>query len=133
MKARDIMTKNVISVDENMSVREAVNVMAQHNIGALIIQTPKPTFGIFTQGDLVERVIAPGRNPDTTKIREVMTESTKCVQADDDMDEIAEIMYEETVKYLPVMDGRKLVGIISNVDLFRAMFRASEGYKEEVV
>jgi CBS domain-containing protein len=133
MKARDIMTKNVISVDENISVREAVNVMAQHGIGALVIQTPKPTFGIFTQGDLVERVIAPGRNPDATKIREVMTESTKCVQADDDMDEIAEIMYEETVKYLPVMDGRKLVGIISNVDLFRAMFRASEGYKEEVV
>jgi predicted transcriptional regulator len=42
-------------------------------------------------------------------------------------------MYEESVRYLPVMEGRKLVGIISTTDLFKAIFRASEGYQEEVV
>lgn len=42
-------------------------------------------------------------------------------------------MYEEDVRYLPVMDGRKLVGIISNDDLFKVVFRSSEGYKEEVL
>jgi CBS domain-containing protein len=42
-------------------------------------------------------------------------------------------MYEQNVRYLPVMDGRKLVGIISTTDLFRLTFRAAEGYQEEVI
>jgi predicted transcriptional regulator len=53
MKAQEIMTKDVLSVHESTSVNEAVQIMAKHNIGALIVQTPRPTFGIFTQGDLL--------------------------------------------------------------------------------
>ena len=133
MKASEIMTKDVLSVDENTSVKEAVQIMAKHNVGALIVQTPKPTFGIFTQGDLVARVIAEGKDLDRTKIRDVMTETVQCAQAEDSIDELTKIMYEQNVRYLPVMDGRKLVGIISTTDLFRVTFRAAEGYQEEVI
>ena len=133
MKANEIMTKDVLSVDENTSVKEAVQIMAKHNVGALIVQTPKPTFGIFTQGDLVARVIAEGKDLDRTKIRDVMTETVQCAQAEDSIDELTKIMYEQNVRYLPVMDGRKLVGIISTTDLFRVTFRAAEGYQEEVI
>ncbi len=133
MKAHEIMTKNVLSVEENTSVKEAVQIMAKHNVGALIVQTPKPTFGIFTQGDLLARVVAEGKDPEKTKIRDVMTESVKCAQSNDNVDDLTRIMYEESVRYLPVMEGRKLVGIISTTDLFKAIFRAAEGYQEEVV
>ena len=133
MKAHEIMTRNVLSVEENTSVKEAVQTMAKHNVGALIVQTPKPTFGIFTQGDLLVRVVAEGKDPEKTKVRDVMTESVQCVQSDDSVDELTRIMYEESVRYLPVMEGRKLVGIISTTDLFKAIFRASEGYQEEVL
>jgi CBS domain-containing protein len=133
MKANEIMTKDVLSVDENTSVKEAVQIMAKHNVGALIVQTPKPTFGIFTQGDLVARVIAEGKDLERTKIRDVMTETVQCAQAEDSIDELTKIMYEQNVRYLPVMDGRKLVGIISTTDLFRLTFRAAEGYQEEVI
>ncbi len=133
MKAHEIMTKDVLSVDENTSVKEAAQIMAKHNVGALIVQTPKPTFGIFTQGDLLTRVVAEGRDPEKTKIRDVMTESVQCAQSNDSVDELARIMYEENVRYLPVMEGRKLVGIISTTDLFKVIFRAAEGYQEEVV
>ncbi|GBD38484.1 MAG: inosine-5-monophosphate dehydrogenase [Deltaproteobacteria bacterium] len=133
MKARDIMTKDVLSVDENISVKEAVDIMAKNQIGALIVQTPKPTFGIFTQNDLLTRVVAEGRDPEKTKIRDVMTESVQCVQADDSIEDIARIMYEENIRYLPVMEGRKLVGIISVSDLFKVIFRGAEGYQEEVI
>jgi len=133
MKANEIMTKDVLSVDENISVKEAVQIMAKHNVGALIVQTPKPTFGIFTQGDLVARVIAEGKDLEKTKIKDVMTETVQCAQAEDSIDELTKIMYEQNVRYLPVMDGRKLVGIISTTDLFRLTFRAAEGYQEEVI
>jgi|SRR3989304_3417819 len=133
MKAREIMSEDIISVDENTSVKEAAQIMAKHEIGALIIQTPKPTFGIFTQNDLLVRVVAEGKNPEKTKIRDVMTESAQCAQAEDSVDELVRIMYEENVRYLPVMDGRKLVGIISATDLFKVIFRGAEGYQEEVV
>ncbi|HEX9831192.1 MAG TPA: CBS domain-containing protein [Thermodesulfobacteriota bacterium] len=133
MKAHEIMTKDVLSVHESTSVNEAVQIMARHNIGALIVQTPRPTFGIFTQGDLLSRVVAEGKDLEKTKIEEVMTESVQCAQADDSIDDLVRIMYEESVRYLPVMDGRKLVGIISTTDLFKVIFRGAEGYREEIV
>jgi len=133
MKAHEIMTKEVVTADENATVREAVDLMAGHGIGAIVVQTPRPTFGIFTQGDLINRVLAKKKSLNKTKVRDVMTEDAKCAQAEDNVDEIVDIMYGENVKYLPVMDGRKLIGIISTKDLFRYAFRASEGYKEEVV
>lgn len=133
MKAHEIMTKDVLSVDENTSVKEAVQIMAKHNVGALIVQTPKPTFGIFTQGDLIARVIAEGKDMEKTKIRDVMTETVQCAQSQDSIDDLTKIMYEQSVRYLPVMDGRKLVGIISTTDLFRVTFRSAEGYQEEVI
>ncbi len=133
MKAHEIMTKDVFSVNESTSVKEAVRIMARHNIGALIVQTPRPTFGIFTQGDLLSRVVAEGKDLEKTKIKEVMTESVQCAQAEDSIDDLVRIMYEENVRYLPVMDGRKLVGLISTVDLFKVIFRGAEGYSEEIV
>ncbi len=133
MKAQEIMTREVLSVDESTSVKEAVRIMAKHNIGAVIVQTPRPTFGIFTQGDLLSRVVAEGKELEKTKIKEVMTESVQCAQAEDSIDDLVRIMYEENVRYLPVMDGRKLVGIISTADLFKVIFRGSEGYREEIV
>jgi len=132
MKAHEIMTKDILSVEENISVKEAAQIMAKHDVGALIIQTPKLTFGIFTERDLLH-LVAGGKDPEKTKVREVMTESVQCAQAEDSVDELARIMYEENVRHLPVMDGRKLVGIISMRDLFRVTFRAAEGYQEEVI
>lgn len=133
MKASEIMTTNVLSVGEDTLVIDAVKIMDKNQIGALIVQTPRPTFGIFTQRDLLSRVVARRKSVRNTKIKDVMTETIKCAQVDDSIDDITRLMYVENVRYLPVMDGRKLVGIISNDDLFKVVFRSSEGYKEEVL
>lgn len=133
MKAQDIMTKDVLSVDQSTYVREAVRIMAENDIGAVIVQIEGPAFGIFTQRDLITRVVAKGMDIGTTKLKDVMTQSIKCAQADDSVDDVLKVMYEENIRYLPVMDKRKLVGIISTADLFKVTFRASEGYTEEVL
>jgi CBS domain-containing protein len=133
MKVKEIMTKDVVSVDQNTPVSKAVKTMAENDIGAIIVQIDGPTFGIFTQHDLLTRVVAVGKDLETTKIKDVMTQSIKCAQAEDDVEDVLRVMYEENVRYLPVMDKRKLVGIISTADLFKLTFRASEGYAEEVI
>jgi predicted transcriptional regulator len=133
MKASEIMNKHVLSVDQGISVKEAVQVMADNDIGALVVQIEGPTFGIFTQSDLLKRVVATERDPKTTKIKDVMTKSIKCAQAEDSVEDLLKIMYEEDIRYLPVMDKRRLVGIISTADLFKVAFRGSEGYTEEIV
>ena len=133
MKVQEIMSRDAQSVNHNTTVKEAVQIMAERNIGALIVQVEGPTFGIFTQRDLLARVIAEDKDLEKTKIKEVMTESLKCAQLEDSVDDIARTMYEEDVRYLPVMDGRKLAGIISTSDLFKYTFRAAEGYAEEVI
>jgi CBS domain-containing protein len=133
MKVNEIMTKDVFSVDQNTPVSKAVKTMAENDIGAIIVQIDGPTFGIFTQHDLLTRVVAVGKDLETTKIKDVMTQSIKCAQAEDDVEDVLRVMYEENVRYLPVMDKRKLVGIISTADLFKLTFRASEGYAEEVI
>jgi CBS domain-containing protein len=99
----------------------------------LIVQIEGPTFGIFTQRDLLTRVVAQGKNVKSTKIKDVMTQSIKCAQAEDDVEDVLRVMYEENVRYLPIMDKRKLVDIVSTADLFKFTFRASEGYAEEVI
>jgi CBS domain-containing protein len=133
MKVNEIMTKDVFSVDQNTPVSKAVKTMAENDIGAIIVQIDGPTFGIFTQHDLLTRVVAVGKDLETTKIKDVMTKSIKCAQAEDDVEDVLRVMYEENVRYLPVMDKRKLVGIVSTADLFKLTFRASEGYAEEVI
>jgi len=133
MKAHEIMNKNVLSVNQDTSAKQAVKIMAKNDIGALIVQIEGPTFGIFTQRDLLARVVAEGKDLEYTKIKDVMTESVKCAQADDSVDDVLRVMYEENVRYLPVMDKRKLIGIISTADLFKYTFRRSEAYKEEVL
>ncbi|MFQ5787325.1 MAG: cyclic nucleotide-binding/CBS domain-containing protein [Thermodesulfobacteriota bacterium] len=133
MKANEIMTKNVLSVEQNTTVKEAVKIMVKNDIGALIVQIQGPSFGIFTQHDLLTRVVAEGRELENTSIKDVMTESIKCAQADDSVDDVLRVMYEENIRYLPVMDKRKLVGIISTADLFKYTFRSSEAYREEVL
>jgi CBS domain-containing protein len=133
MKVNEIMTKDVVSVDQNTPLSKAVKTMAEKDVGAIIVQIEGPTFGIFTQHDLLTRVVALGKDLETTKIKEVMTQSIKCAQAEDDVEDVLRVMYEENVRYLPVMDKRKLVGIISTADLFKFTFRASEGYAGEVI
>jgi len=77
MKAHEIMNKNVLSVNQNTSAKQAVEMMAKNDIGALIVQMEGPTFGIFTQRDLLARVVAEGKDLENTRIKDVMTESSK--------------------------------------------------------
>ncbi len=124
LNARDVMKKTVLSIDETASVLDAVKLMDRHNVGAMVVMSAiKDALGIFTERDLLRRVVAIGKSPQTTRITEVMTPGFVCAQASDNALELLKVMVENNFRHLPVMDGRRLVGIVSTRDLYTQLVK----------
>lgn len=126
LNARDVMKKEVLSIDETAMVLDAVKLMDRHNVGAVVIMSAiKDALGIFTERDLLRRVVAIGKIPQATRITEVMTPEFVCAQATDNALELLTIMVSQRFRHLPVMDGRRLVGIVSTRDLYTKLVKLS--------
>ncbi len=124
LNARDVMKKEVLSIDETATVLDAVKLMDRHNVGAVVIMSAiKDAIGIFTERDLLRRVAAVGKVPHVTKITDVMTPEFVCAQATDNGVELLKIMVEQRFRHLPVFDGRKLIGIVSTRDLYTKLVK----------
>ena len=107
----------VLSVDAEQTVIEAARLMTEFNIGAVPVLRDGALIGIFSERDLMRRVVAGGRSPAMTKVSEVMTSKPQTVSADDDIDECMHLMREAGFRHLPVMEGTKLMGLISLRDI----------------
>ncbi|MCS7081554.1 MAG: CBS domain-containing protein [Bacteroidetes bacterium] len=101
-------------VHPESTVQEAVEQMARHNVGAvLVLDAHNRLVGIFTERDLLKRVVAPGKDPRATRVREVMTEQVVVAQADEDVDSVVRKMHQLNCRHIPVVEEGKLVGMIS--------------------
>ncbi len=119
-RVRDLMIDHVLTVEETTPVTEAVHAMASNNIGALVILSAiREPVGIFTERDLLKRVVGAGLDPRTTLIGKVMTPKFVCVQLDDELADLPRIMVQGNFRHLPVVEGRRLVGILSIRDVVR--------------
>ena len=117
-KISDIMREHrVLSVDADQTVIEAARLMTEFNIGAVPVLRAGELIGIFSERDLMRRVVAGGRSPAMTKVSEVMTSKPQTVSADSDLDECMQMMQEAGFRHLPVMEGNKLRGVISLRDI----------------
>jgi CBS domain-containing protein len=118
--AGDLMSEEVLTAEETQTVSEVTKKMGLHNIGAVMVlnKTHEP-IGIFTERDLLKRVVAPGLDPKTTPLSKVMTSKFTSVKSDSDIEDLTEIMVEGNFRHLPIVDQKKLVGIISIKDLAR--------------
>ena len=116
-------------LNSDANVMEAARMMVEHNIGAMPVFDGDRLAGVFSERDLLRRVIAKGRDPATTLVADVMT--TKLVTADikDDDATCLKKMTEHKCRHLPVIDGDKLVAFISARDLMKAQV---EGMKSEI-
>ena len=122
--AKEIMTKELLSVEPDITVQEAAEIMDKNNIGALVVLSPiHDVLGIFTERDLVRRVVAKKLDPAKTKIEKVMTPKVMVAQAADSAWELLEVMFREKFRHLPVVDGRKVVGIISLKDFYNCLLQ----------
>ena len=110
----------------NTTVRDATRKMAERHIGAVLVGTPENLQGIFTERDVLTRVVACGLDPDTTKLEAVMTGNPDTVGPDDIALSVLERMRASGYRHLPVTDAGKVIGIVSIRDLYAAVKRELE-------
>lgn len=111
---------SVHSVASSVSVADAVRVMNQHKVGSLLILDQGRLAGIFTERDVLTRVVAAGRNPYVTPVQEVMTRQVVTIAPDATVEQVMEIFTTRRCRHLPVLSaGGTLVGLISIGDISR--------------
>ena len=120
LTVRDIMVTDVITIDENASVREAAKLMSEKNVGCLVVTRDGEPVGIITERDILVRVVAEGKNPDAVRVGWVMSSPMVKGHPDMTLEEAARLMTSKGVKKLPIFEGGKLVGIITLTDLVRS-------------
>lgn len=107
------------TVGPDISVRDAVQIMADHRIGALLIAQGERILGIVTERDYARKVEIKGRSSASTPIREIMTADVMFVTPATTTQECMALMTDKRLRHLPVMDQGKLVGLISIGDLVK--------------
>ncbi len=143
MKAKDVMTRKVISVAPDASILEALRLMLQNKISGLpVVARGRQLVGIVTEGDFLRRaetgterkrphwlefIISPGRlahdyvHSHGRRVEEVMTFGVETVSEEAELDDIVRLMEKHRIKRIPVMRGDDLVGIISRANLLHAL------------
>ncbi|MBZ5571777.1 MAG: CBS domain-containing protein [Acidobacteriia bacterium] len=112
-----VKDRRVYSVDADSTVLEAARLMMEHNIGALPVMRNGDLVGIVSERDIMNRVVAIGRMPGTTKVAEVMTANPKSINVDETVENGLFLMREFGFRHLPITDGRQLKGLVSLRDL----------------
>jgi CBS domain-containing protein len=115
---KDIMTKQVVTLEANKTVFEAAELMAEKSLGALIVVIKGFPVGIITERDIVRRIVAKQSALDV-KVSEVMTKTLITVDPDTSLREAARIMSANRIRRLPVLKDNKLVGIVVASDFVR--------------
>jgi len=109
----EVMRKKLLTAPGDTSVSKAAKLMARRKVGAILVVDDEQLVGIFTERDALYRVVARGKNPDTTPLADVMTPDPKTVDPGKSFGYALLTMHEGGFRHLPVMEGGKLVGIVS--------------------
>ena len=112
-----VKDRKLYSIDADRTVLEAARFMMEHNIGAVPVLRDGELAGIFSERDVMNRVVAAGRSPGQTRVSEVMTSNPHSVQANDTVENCLFIMKEFGFRHLPIVEGKKLMGLISIRDI----------------
>lgn len=112
---KDLMTKNVVTIDFCKTVTEAAVLMSEKDVGDLVVMKDNNPVGIVTERDFVRRVIAEGKQS-CIKISEIMTTPLKVIYPDAPIKEAARRMVSRKIRRLPVIKDNKLVGILTAAD-----------------
>jgi CBS domain-containing protein len=119
LKVEDVMVKEVITIDENSSVKEAAEVMNKFEIGCLIAVKKGKAMGIITERDLLKRVVADVKDAARAKVKDIMTSPLVVVEPNMELEDAVKLMFQMKIKKLPVVDGKRLVGLVSLTDIAR--------------
>jgi len=123
-RVRDILAvkgTDVWSIEPEASVYDAMKLMADKELGALMVIDGANLVGIISERDYARKVILHGRSSRSTQVREIMTARVVYTQPEQNIEECMALMTEKRVRHLPVIDGGRLIGVISIGDLVKSI------------
>jgi CBS domain-containing protein len=116
----------VWTISQDATVLDALKLLAEKQIGALIVMDGEKVVGIFSERDHARKGVLIGKLPEVTKIAEVMTRDLITVNPDQSVNECMALMTERHIRHLPVFEGDKLVGLVSIGDVVKDMIEELE-------
>ena len=123
LRIRDVLTtkgNSMWTVDPKATVYEALEIMADKNIGALLVVNGGKLIGIFSERDYARKVVLKGRHAQDIQIEELMTKEVYSVTPDETVEECMAVMTAAHCRHMPVFDGQVLVGVVSIGDIVNA-------------
>lgn len=119
----------IIAITEDASVLDAIKLMAEREVGSLLVMDGDVLQGIVTERDYARKVIIKGRASDTTRVAEIMTQEVCTATVEQTVNDCMTIMTNRRIRHLPVVDDGKVVGLISIGDLVQAII----AYQQEEI
>lgn len=128
---KEIMKRDVITIDESTSIQDAAQMMTNSNVGCIIVTSKDNPVGIITERDFVTKIAAEGL-PLFTEVSQVMSLPLTTISPDDTVWEAAEIMRGKGIHKLPVQDVNKIVGIVTTTDLVKICSLGSDSQMRHI-
>ncbi|HET6996732.1 MAG TPA: CBS domain-containing protein [Chitinophagaceae bacterium] len=117
---------SIASVSPSASVMEALKIMAEKNIGSVVVMENDRYLGIMTERDYSRKVILKGKNSTDTHVSEIMSADLPTVKPSDSIDHCMELMTNLNIRYMPVFENNRLIGIISMSDVVKETILAQK-------
>jgi len=128
LEVKDVMVKNVVTVEAEATVRDAAKLMNERDIGCLLVMKGKTPVGIVTERDMLERVLLKSKDSRKTKIGKVMSKPLMVGEPQTDIRDAVRLMVEGKIKRLPVVENGHLLGLVTFTDIVR-----SSAYFEQII
>ena len=111
--------QNIHSVSPQSTVRQALELMAEKNIGALLVLEENQLVGMFSERDYARKVVLQGKSSIDTLVQDIMTTKVICIKVSQTFTECMQTMTDHHIRHLPVMDGQNVIGLISIGDVVK--------------
>ena len=111
----------VVSITPDTSVFNALKVMNEKNIGAVLVMEDEELVGIFSERDYARKVILAGRSSKNTEVKELMTCKVYCIDPSRTIQDVMALMNEHRFRHVPVMESEKVIGVLSSGDVMRGV------------
>ena len=123
-KASDVMHKNVVFVEGKSSVADAIKMMRSKKVSSLVVNRRNhgDAWGILTRKDVVNKIIDPGKDPADVKVYEIMSKPLVTVSPGLQLKYCARLMNNTGIRRAVVFDGKDIIGMLSNTDIFNAVY-----------
>ena len=128
----DQSNRPVYSVGPNATIREALEIMAQHNIGALLVMDGETLKGIFSERDYARKVALKGKSSNDAKVSDVMTSNVITINTKHSIDQCMQIMTDKHIRHLPIVNDVQVIGLISIGDVVREMIAYQKSMIEQL-